>query len=139
MTNRNSWNQQMIEEFRRNNGKVSGRFANVPMLLLTTTGAKTGRPHTTPLTYLPDGDRLVVFATKGGAPTNPDWYHNLLAHPEVVVEIPNETFDAKAIIINGAERDSLYARQGAANPAFADYQARTTRKIPVVELQRRKG
>ena len=139
MSNRQNWNQQFIEEFRANNGKTTGPFANIPMLLLTTTGAKTGRSHTNPVTYLPDGDRILIFASKGGAPTNPDWYHNLVAHPEVTVEVPNETFQAKAVVIKGEERDRLYAKQVVANPAFGDYERKTTRKIPVISLERRKG
>ncbi len=130
------WNRSIIEEFRANAGKVGGRFAGATVLLLTTKGARSGQPHTTPLVYLPDGERLVVFASKGGAPTNPDWYHNLRKHPEVSVEVGTEKFDARAVAATGQERDSLYARQAARFPAFADYEKRTTRKIPVVVLER---
>jgi deazaflavin-dependent oxidoreductase (nitroreductase family) len=139
MADRNDWNRQTIEEFRANKGKVGGRWEGRPLLLLTTTGAKSGKRHTTPTMYLRDGDRLLVFASKGGAPTNPDWYHNLLAHPEVTVEVGPETYQATATVITGEERDRLYARQAELYPQFADYQAKTTRKIPVIALERGKG
>ncbi len=133
--NTNNWNSQIIEEFRAN----GGMFANANMLLLTTTGAKSGQRRTNPLGYLADGDRLFVFATKRGAPTNPDWYHNLLAHPDVTVEVGTETFAATATVLQGEERDRIYARQAALVPMFADYQTRTDRIIPVVALTRRTG
>jgi deazaflavin-dependent oxidoreductase (nitroreductase family) len=139
MADRNDWNRQTIEEFRANKGKVGGMWEGRPLLLLTTTGAKSGKRHTTPTMYLRDGDRLLVFASKGGAPTNPDWYHNLLAHPEVTVEVGPETYQATATVITGEERDRLYARQAELYPQFADYQAKTTRKIPVIALERSKG
>ena len=139
MADRNDWNRQVIEEFRANGGKVGGMWEGRPLLLLTTTGARSGKRHTTPTMYLPDGDRLLVFASKGGAPTNPDWYHNLLAHPEVTVEVGSETYKATATPLTGEERDRLYARQAELYPQFADYQKKTTRKIPVVALERRKG
>jgi len=109
------------------------------MLLLTTTGAKSGTLRTTPLVYLPDGDRLVVIASKGGAPTHPAWYHNLVAHPDVTVEVGSEMLPVRAAVLSGEERDRLYARQAALRPAFAEYQAKTTRRIPVVALQWRQG
>lgn len=109
------------------------------MLLLTTTGAKSGQRRTTPLVYLPDGERLVVFASKGGAPTHPDWYHNLLAHPETTIEVGTESFPVTASVITGDERDQLYATQAGLRPAFGEYQAKTTRRIPVVALERRDG
>ncbi len=109
------------------------------MLLLTTTGARSGKRRTLPVGYMPDGDRLIIFATKGGLPTNPDWYHNLVAHPEVTVEVGTETFDVTAVVITGEERDRLYARQVERAPVFAEYQAKTTRQIPVIALERRKG
>jgi deazaflavin-dependent oxidoreductase (nitroreductase family) len=105
-------------------------------LLLTTTGAKSGRPYTTPVMYLPDGDRVVVFASKGGAPTNPDWYHNLLANPHVTVEVGTDSYEADAKVLTGEERDRLYARQAEAYPGFAEYQEKTQRVIPVVALHR---
>ena len=139
MTDRNDWNRQIIEEFRANGGKVGGMWEGKPLLLLTTTGAKSGQRHTTPTMYLTDGDRLLVFASKGGAPTNPAWYHNLLAHPEVTVEVGPETYKATATVLSGEERDRLYARQAERFPQFAEYQAKTSRKIPVIALEHRKG
>jgi len=135
----NDWNRQLIEEFRANGGKVGGMWEGRPLLLLTTTGAKSGQRRTNPTMYLRDGDRLLVFASKGGAPTSPDWYHNLVAHPEVTVEVGNETYPAIATVITGEERDRLYAKQAQLYPQFGDYQEKTTRKIPVVALERRKS
>jgi deazaflavin-dependent oxidoreductase (nitroreductase family) len=132
----NDWNKAGIEEFRANGGKVGGQFDGSPLLLLTTAGAKTGRPYTTPVMYLPDGDRLVVFASKGGAPTNPDWYHNLVAHPTATVEVGTETYQVDAVVTTGEERDQLYARQAEQFPGFAEYEAKTTRTIPVIRLKR---
>jgi deazaflavin-dependent oxidoreductase (nitroreductase family) len=139
MTDRNNWNSQTIAEFRANGGKVGGMWEGRPLLLLTTTGAKSGRHHTTPTMYLRDGDRLLIFASKGGAPTHPHWYHNLMAHPEVTVEVGPETYQAMATVITGEERDRLYARQAELYPQFADYQRRTSRKIPVIALERKRG
>lgn len=136
MTSPNDWNKSIIEEFRANAGKVGGRFQGAPMVLLTTTGAKSGKRLTTPLVSLPDGDRLLVFASKGGAPKHPAWYHNLVANPGVTVEYGTETFEAQAEVIKGDEHDRLYARQVAAFPGFGDYQKNTTRVIPVVALNR---
>src|SRR5690348_14317356 len=103
------WNNQIITEFRANEGKVGGPFKGAPLLLLTTTGAKSGQPRTSPLMYLPDGERMLIFASKGGAPTNPDWYHNLMAHPQATVEVGTETFNVTATPVTGEERDRLYA------------------------------
>jgi len=139
MADRNDWNRQTIEAFRANGGKVGGMWEGRPLLVLTTTGAKSGRRHTTPTMYLRDGDRLLVFASKGGAPTHPDWYHNLVAHPQVTVEVGTETYDATATVLTGEERDRLYARQAGLYPQFGEYQGKTTRKIPVIALERRKG
>ena len=139
MADMKDWNRQLMEEFRANGGKVGGMWEGRPLLLLTTTGAKSGRRYTTPTMYLPDGDRLLVFASKGGTPTNPDWYHNLVAHPEVTVEVGGETFDADATVLTGEERDRLYAKQAELFPQFGEYQTKTSRKIPVVALERRKG
>jgi len=136
MRDANDWNRQVIEEFRANGGKVGGGFGGAPMLILTTTGARTGRRHTNPVMYLPDGDRFAIFASKGGAPTSPDWYHNLVAHPRATVEVGNETFDVDARVTSGEERDRLYARQAELYPQFGEYQQKTTRKIPVVVLTR---
>lgn len=137
MTAIHDFNQQIIAEFRANGGKVGGRFAGAPMLLLHTIGAKSGQPRTTPLVYLPDGDRCIIFASKGGAPQHPAWYHNLRAHPEVTIEVGTETIPVTAVEITGEERDQLYAKQAALRPAFAEYQAKTARRIPVIALQRR--
>ena len=139
MPDMNDWNRQLIEDFRANGGKVGGMWEGRPLLLLTTTGAKSGQHRTSPVMYLRDGDRLLVFASKGGAPTNPDWYHNLLAHPEVTVEVGDETYKAIATPLTGEERDRLYAQWAEMYPQFDEYQKKTTRKIPAVALERRKG
>ncbi len=134
----NDFNQSIIDEFRTNAGNVGGPFEGAPMLLLTTTGAKSGQPRTVPVVYLPDGDRYIVFASKAGAPTNPDWYHNLVANPSVSVEVGSERFDADATPLTGEERDRLYAEQAKRMPGFQEYQDRTTRVIPVVALTPRR-
>jgi deazaflavin-dependent oxidoreductase (nitroreductase family) len=136
MTEVSSWNQKVIEEFRASGGKMGGQFAGAPLLLLTSTGAKTGRERTTPVMYLADGDRLAVFATKAGAPTNPDWYHNLLGHSRATVEVGAETFEVDAEVASREERDRLYAIQAERYPGFAEYETMTTRVIPVVLLKR---
>jgi len=130
------WNTKIIEEFRANEGRVGGSFQGAPMLLLTTTGRRTGERRTNPMMYLADGDRLLVFASKGGAPTNPDWYHNLVANPEVTVEVGTESYQAHATALQGDERDRLYAEQSSRYPGFAEYQRNTSRVIPVVALVR---
>jgi deazaflavin-dependent oxidoreductase (nitroreductase family) len=130
-------NRTIIEEFRANEGRVGGNFAGRPMLLLTHTGARSGRTYTHPLVYLPHEGRLVVFASKGGAPTNPDWYHNLRAHPTATVEVGTETYEVDAAEVHGAERDRLYASQKEISPAFGDYEKRTSRRIPVIALTRK--
>ena len=139
MIDRNDWNRKIIEEFRANGGTVGGPFEGAPLLLLTTMGAKSGQRRTTPLVYMPDGERMIIFASKAGAPTNPDWYHNLIAHPQVTVEVGTETFDVTAVVATGEERDRLYALQAKRNPGFAEYQEKTTRLIPVIALERRKN
>jgi deazaflavin-dependent oxidoreductase (nitroreductase family) len=132
----NDWNRSIIEEFRANGGKVGGRFTDMGLLLLTTTGAKSGKSRTNPVAYLADGDRWLVFASKAGGPTSPDWYHNLVAHPNVRLEVGTESFDAVATVLSGDERDAVYAQQAALHPVFAEYQQKTTRTIPVVALRR---
>lgn len=132
----NDWNQAIMEEFRANGGKVGGQFEGAPLLLLTTIGAKTGRRLTSPLMYNTDGDRLLIFASKAGAPTNPAWYHNLMANPRVTLEVGSETFDATATVLHGEERDRLFQRHAEQFPGFAEYQANTTRTIPVIALER---
>jgi deazaflavin-dependent oxidoreductase (nitroreductase family) len=130
------WNTKIIEEFRSNEGRVGGQFEGAPLLLLTTTGRKSGQPRTNPMMYLAEGDRVFVFASKAGAPSNPDWYANLLANPEVTVELGTESFPARASAVTGEERDRIYAHQAALYPGFAEYQEKTDRVIPVVELRR---
>jgi deazaflavin-dependent oxidoreductase (nitroreductase family) len=130
------FNRKIMEEFHANGGKVGGQFAGAPMLLLTTTGAKTGRSFTTPLVYSKDGDRFVIIASKAGAPTNPAWYHNLLAHPTVTVEIGTDSFQVKATPAKGDERERLFNQQAKAMPAFDEYRKKTTRQIPVIILER---
>jgi deazaflavin-dependent oxidoreductase (nitroreductase family) len=130
------WNAAIIEEFRANGGQVGGQFAGAPMVILHTTGARTGRERVNPLVYQPDGDRIVVFASKGGAPSNPDWYHNLVANPEATVEVAADTVPVRARVAEGEERERLWSRQKELMPGFADYEARTTRQIPVVVLER---
>jgi deazaflavin-dependent oxidoreductase (nitroreductase family) len=129
------WNTKIIEEFRANAGKVGGQFEGAPLLILTTTGAKSGNEHTVPLMYLPYGDRLVVFASKAGADTNPDWYYNIVAYPMARVEVRHKIFAATATIETGEFRDQLFAEQARLYPGFAEYQRKTSRKIPAVSLR----
>jgi deazaflavin-dependent oxidoreductase (nitroreductase family) len=130
------FNKKIIEEFRANKGVVGGQFAGAPMLLLTTTGAKSGRSHTTPLVYSKDGDHIVVIASKAGDPTNPAWYHNLKAHPTVKLEVGAQSFEAKAVITSGDERERLFNAQAAQMAVFNDYKKKTTRQIPVIKFQK---
>lgn len=132
----NDFNARTIQEFRANDGRVGGYFEGATMLLLHTTGAKTGLHRTNPLVYLPDGDRYVVIASKGGASTHPDWYYNLLADPNAEIEVGTERFPVRATVITGPDRDRLYARQVERRPGFAGYEKKTTRKIPVIALER---
>ncbi len=134
----NDWDRQVIEEFRANGGNVGGPFAGVPVLLLTTTGAKSGEPRTRPLVYLSEGGHIYVFAGNRGAPTNPAWYHNLVAHPDVTVEVGTEKFEARAIVVDDAEAERLGRIQLQKLPALAELQAKITRKVPVVLLERKK-
>jgi deazaflavin-dependent oxidoreductase (nitroreductase family) len=135
MMDREDWNASIIREFRENEGRVGGMFEGAPLLLLHTTGAKSGIERVNPLMHLPDDGRYVVIASKGGAPTNPDWYHNVIANPEVSIEVGAATVSARARVAEGEERDRLYARQAALRPQFAEYQANTHRVIPVVVLE----
>jgi deazaflavin-dependent oxidoreductase (nitroreductase family) len=132
----NDFNASVIAEFRAHGGRVGGPFEGAPLLLLTSTGAKSGEERTTPVMYLPDGERMVIFASKAGAPTNPAWYHNLLANPTATVEVGTESFQARARVASGEERAELYNRQAELRPQFADYAEKTTREIPVVVLER---
>ncbi len=134
MSDANDWNRQIIEEFRANEGKLGGQFQGAPVLLLHTKGAKTGKERVTPVMYLELDGRTFVFASKAGAPTNPDWYHNLLANPEVSAEIGTGTITARAVVVEGTERDQVYAEQARRYPGFQEYQEKTDRVIPVVEL-----
>ena len=137
MSDFNEWNKAVIKEFRENEGKVGGQFADMPLLLLHTTGAKSGLERINPVAYLADGDRHVVFASKAGAPTNPDWYYNLVANPDVSVEVGTEQFPALATVAEEPERTQLFEKMATRNPGFAEYQRNTTRIIPVVILTRK--
>ena len=130
------YNLQVIDEFRANAGRVGGSWEGRDLLLLTTTGRKSGRRHTTPMVFTREGDRLIVYASKAGAPTHPDWYLNLVADPHVVVEVGAERYDATAATLEGEEREREFAAQAARNPVFAGYQEKTDRMIPVVALTR---
>jgi deazaflavin-dependent oxidoreductase (nitroreductase family) len=130
----NEFNRAIIEEFRANGGKVGGSFEGAPVLLLTSTGARTGERRTTPLMYMPDGERMVIFASKGGAPTNPAWYHNLRANPSATVEVGADTVDVDAAVTSGEERERLFKHQAELYPQFAEYAEKTTREIPVLAL-----
>jgi deazaflavin-dependent oxidoreductase (nitroreductase family) len=131
----NDYNRAIIEEFRANEGRVGGPFEGAPVLLLTTTGARSGQQRTTPVMYLPDGERMVIFASKGGAPSNPAWYHNLLANPAAKVEVGSDAVDVNAVVTSGEERERLFRHQAERYPQFADYAQKTTREIPVVALE----
>jgi len=130
------FNQGVIDEFRANEGVVGGPFAGAPMILVTHTGAKSGIERTTPLVCSRDGDDVVIVASMGGAPTHPQWYHNMIANPEVGVEIGTDSYRAQVIEATGAERDRLFAAQAAIMPNFDEYQAKTSRVIPVLVLRR---
>jgi deazaflavin-dependent oxidoreductase (nitroreductase family) len=131
------WNQVIIDEFRANAGRVGGNFEGAPLLLLHTRGAKTGDERVNPMMYLADGDRVAVFGSKGGAPTHPDWYYNLLANPDVTAEIGTETKAMKARVAEGDERERIWARQKEDYPGFAEYERNTPRQIPVIILEPR--
>jgi deazaflavin-dependent oxidoreductase (nitroreductase family) len=133
----NDFNTGIIEEFRANAGKVGGPFEGAPMVLLTTIGAKSGKVRVNPVMYRNDGGRMYVFASKAGAPTNPDWYHNMVANPEMSIEVGTDSYDVTATEIKGPERDRIYADQAREYPGFAEYEAKTDRVIPVVALDRR--
>jgi len=130
------FNRKVISEFRANQGKVGGEMAGVPLLLLTTTGAKTGRTLIKPLAYTRDGDRIVIIASFAGNPHNPPWFHNIVANPTVTIELGAEKFRVKATVTMGAERQRLFDAQAKQLPVFADYQKKTTRQIPVLSLTR---
>lgn len=127
------WNREVIEEFRSNGGKVRA-FSRQPLLLLTHTGGKTGRHRTNPLAYFRDGDRFVVVASKGGAPTNPDWYRNLVANPTATIEVGTEELEVTAELAHGEERERLWAVITEKNAAFKEYENKTERTIPLIIL-----
>ena len=130
-----AFNRALVAEYRATGGRLGGRLAGAPVLLLETIGARTGAPRTTPVNYTMDGDRYVIVAPKRGAPTNPAWYHNLVARPTAAIEVGAERFEVTWEIAEGEERDRLFARHAALLPLFADYQRRTTRRIPVLTLR----
>jgi len=131
-----SFNDKVIEEFRANDGVVGGPFEGAPLLLLGTTGAKSGKARTNPLAYLDDGDRLVIFASYAGADQHPPWYHNLVANPQVTVEVGSEKYQATASTVDEPDRSALYERMVQAMPTFGEYRDKTNRVIPVVALTR---
>ena len=136
MSNPNDFNQKLIEEYRANGGKVTGYFANSPLLLLTMKGAKSGSMRTTPVVYTKDGDKYVIVASKGGADTHPDWYHNLKTHPLVTLEVGKEKFQARAHEVHEPERTRLYAAHAKEMPGLLEDEKKTKRKIPVFVLER---
>jgi deazaflavin-dependent oxidoreductase (nitroreductase family) len=138
MTDYTEYNNQLIEEFRANRSKFAGPGSR-PLLLLTTTGAKSGTRRTTPMMYIPNGERLLVIASNIGAPNHTDWYYNIVAHPEVTVEVGTETYEATAIVTQGTERQQLWTWIIEQYPFFADHQTKTTRQIPVIALSRPKS
>jgi deazaflavin-dependent oxidoreductase (nitroreductase family) len=137
MSEMDDFNRKVISEFRANQGKVGGQMEGMPVLLLTMTGAKTGRLLTRPLVYTRDGDRIVIIASWAGSPRNPPWYHNLIANPVATVELGAEKFTVRASVTSGQERQRLFDRQADQLPIFKDYQKKTTRQIPVLVLKRK--
>jgi deazaflavin-dependent oxidoreductase (nitroreductase family) len=133
---RDDFNRQIIDEFRANGGKVGGPFEGARMLLLHHVGAKSGTERVTPLVYRPDGDGWAIFASKAGAPTNPDWYHNLVANPATKIEVGTETVPVTALVTDGDERTRLWEAQKAEAPQFGEYESKTERTIPVIALRR---
>lgn len=136
MSDPNDWNQKIIEEFRANDGKVGGYFENMNLLLLHTTGAKSGQKRINPVAYTNQDGKLVVIASKGGAPTNPDWYYNIVANPEVSVEVGTEQFQARASVAEEPERTRLYDSMAEQYPGFEEYRQKADREIPVITLTR---
>jgi deazaflavin-dependent oxidoreductase (nitroreductase family) len=135
VSERDEWNRKIVEEFRTNAGEVGGPFEGVPILLLHHRGAKTGTERVNPLAYRRDGDSFVVFASKGGAPTNPDWYHNVRVNPDVDIEVGTDEVKARARVAEGDERERLWTVQKQEMSAFASYEEKTERQIPVVVLE----
>ncbi len=136
MSDWKTFNDNITAEYRATGGAVTGQFAGVPLLLLTTTGAKSGKQFTTPLVYGSEGDQMFLIASKAGAPSHPDWYHNLVANPAVTIELGAETYEAKATVADPETRDRLYALQAAQMANFAEYAKATTRTIPIVLINR---
>ncbi len=136
MNNVNDWNKQVIEEFHANGGKVGGQFQGANLLLLHTIGAKSHQERINPLAYFKEGDDFVIVASKAGAPTHPDWYYNILAHPEVTLEVGTETFKAHATVAEQPERDQIFENVVKQAPNFGDYQKDNPRVIPIVLLKR---
>jgi deazaflavin-dependent oxidoreductase (nitroreductase family) len=137
MVDFNEFNKGVVEEFRSNDGNVGGRFAGSPMILVNHVGAKSGTAYTSPLVYTRDGDNFVIIASKGGSPADPHWFLNLVANPDVTIEVGSETIPVRARVAEGEERARLYDAQAAQMPNFAEYAQATTREIPVVVLERR--
>jgi deazaflavin-dependent oxidoreductase (nitroreductase family) len=131
------WNDKIIAEFRANEGRVGGSFEGAPLLLLHSTGAKSGQERVNPMMYQAVDGGFAVFASKAGADTNPDWYHNLRAHPDALVEVATETLEVSARVLDPEEREPIWQEQKARYPGFADYETKTARVIPVVMLERR--
>lgn len=131
----NEFNRGVVDEFRANGGEVGGRFEGIPMVLVNHRGAKTGNPYTTPLVYTRDGDNYVIIASKAGAPEHPQWFHNLVAQPEITIEVGRDTIPVRARVTEGDERARLYRAQAGVMANFADYANKTTREIPVVVLE----
>ena len=134
MSEPNDWNAKIIEEFRANEGRVGGQFEGAPLLLLHSVGARSGKERVNPMMHQPVGDAYAVFASKGGAPSNPDWYHNLVANPDATIEVGTRTVPMRARIADGVERDTIWETQKQRYPGFADDEASTSRQIPVVIL-----
>jgi deazaflavin-dependent oxidoreductase (nitroreductase family) len=128
------FNRRNIEEFRANHGRLGGQFEGAPVLLLHSTGARSGEERVSPMMYLADGERYLVFASAAGADRNPAWYHNLVAHPDARIEVGDDSIEVHAVELQGAERDQKYAIQASRYPGFADYERKTTRTIPVLAL-----
>ena len=135
MTEPNDWNTKIVEEFRANEGRVGGQFEGAPLLLLHSIGARSGKERVNPMMYQAVGDAYAAFASKGGAPSNPDWYHNLIATPDATIEVGTRTVPVRARIADDVERDTIWETQKQRYPGFADYEASTTRQIPVVILE----
>lgn len=130
------FNRNIIQEFRANGGRCGGQFEGNPMILITMTGAKSGRSLTTPLSYFADGDDCIIFASAGGAPKHPNWYHNLVANPHIVIERGDEKYSAQAVLTEGQDRTDAFNKMVEAMPRFGDYQANTSREIPIFRLVR---